>query len=397
MGSFSMFSTKVAPAPQSVELDSAFQAAKDDVIRLIQQQENETFFNRLFIIPVRNFLHLKFPTVTLFKSPFELAVEKFAQLRAQKSAAIENDQAKSSSKNKSYSLFGTGQSQQVDPRLQEIQTAETEIGRALQHFVITKITSQEKELGESLQQYIATQITQSTTPAPSEQDDPETLWANVCSKISTSSSPVLDDVLSKLYRLYPITAEYNQSYESKQKKTTESVTQSTAKMMNQQGVSRASSAETTRSSNSDNSFSILNLFTSEPLTPEEQFDIKVAEYQKEIGQLYYQVKKGGKGGTCCFIAKIKPLQESLTKLLDTKIAPSDLSIADKKNLNKYIEKLISEARIDLIDNANLKWASHEQESYIVQAKQTLNFLYQNIKALDCNPGLSVSHNNNRNM
>lgn len=358
MGLFDKLSKKVTP---EVALDKDFQAAKEDVIKRIKEQENVTFFNRQFIIPVRNFFHAIFPTVTLFKSPFELAFEKFLQFRDRMS----------------------------QDRAREKMNAEMQIGEALQDFVIDVIEKNNNELSLELRRYIA--IEKSFLAA---KYDPlgfsvySEAWTNVrnCMNTRGKISPALDDVLFKLNILYPRTVAHNNFYEEQKKPQAfdkEPKHRSSQFTMYNLGLGRGSSAEKTQSFSFEKSFCFPKLWLSVSKKPssQEQFDDAVAGIQERINNL----NKQGENGSCCWIFKIKGLQSNLNNLLNKKLTPS-IDLRTIELHNSLITKHINDATINLSNNnvkVKIDWTVELDKS-----KTILRNLLNDINALKCDNNLS---------
>lgn len=372
---------KVSPESQSQMPGPEFQAAQDELIKLIQQQENASFFRRQFVIPIRNFFHSMFPTVGWFKSSLALAFEKFAALRAKQPVVVRDSNESKKSKGISFSsLLSSSKSQNNDSQ-SNVETPDKQVGEAFQMYIQGNATINQN-IKDALKQYIAHQKQFSLGTVSESTNESRGLWRKVRSAIQShkGSQVILDDVMSKIKTLYPAAIADDKQYEYEEEiKNTIKAKTSTA-TMHAQGLKPTGSNHDSAFCGDKNSYRFGSLFSSNPPSAQEKLDEAATELQERINNLNNQHDPS----SCWYIANIDSLQKELTELLGLKLGSNEGDNAQAiGQVRGKINVSINKAKISLLAANDRQWDAHLKESFLAGAKTKFNQLYEDINALDC--------------
>lgn len=346
----------------SDSLKREFENATKELIALIEQQENASFFKRQFIIPVRNFLHSMFPTIVMFQSPLQRALDRLVQLRMNWQLKVDQNS------NKAPYASTTTTMPVKNGRLQ--QNANQLISNALQEYITDKI--KDDNVKAALRAYIVHQQSQlgATRDPLQNGGQSQDLWAKVRSAIQSckGESVILDDVLFKLKTLYPAADEDDKAYAE------DNIDDSTT-IMYQHGFKLTSL-------NSPKSVSIVkhfaSLFATPSISSEEKLAAKIKKIEAQI-ELLGKKKEGGYPG----INNIVELKNNLTTLLVLKNDQNKDNFQKMDQLNNEILKFINNATIDASKSRDSQWGQELEQSYLLQGQQVLRQLHCDINALDC--------------
>lgn len=372
---------KVSPESQSQVLDPEFQAAQDELIKLIQQQENASFFRRQFVIPIRNFFHSMFPTVGWFKSSLALALEKFVALREKQPVVVRDSNEPKKSQGISFSsLLPSSKSQNNDSQ-SNVETPDKQIGEAFQVYIQGNGTINQN-IKDALKQYIAHQKQFSLSTVSESTNESRGLWRKVRSAIQShkGAEVILDDVMSKIKTLYPAAIADDKQYEYEEEiKNTIKAKTSTA-TMHAQGLKPTGSNHDSAFCGDKNSYRFGSLFSSNPPSAQEKLDEAATELQERIKNL----NNKNDDSSCWYIANIEDLQPRLISLLELKLGSNEGDNAQAiREESLRVDVFIKRAKISLVAADDRQWDTHLKKSLLAGAKTKLTQLYEDIKALDC--------------
>lgn len=370
---------KVSPESQSQMPGPEFQAAQDELIKLIQQQENASFFRRQFVIPIRNFFHSMFPTVGWFKSSLALALEKFVALREKQPVVVRDSNEPKKSQGISFSsLLPSSKDSQSN-----VETPDKQIGEAFQVYIQDNGTINQN-IKDALKQYIAHQKQFSLSTVSESTNESRGLWRKVRSAIQShkGAEVILDDVMSKIKTLYPAAIADDKQYEYEEEiKNTIKAKTSTA-TMHDQGFKPTGSNHDSAFCGDKNSYRFGSLFSSNPPSAQEKLDEAATALQERINNLNNQHNPS----SCWYIANIKSLQEDLTELLGLKLGSNEGNNAQAiYNVSGKINAFINKAKISLVAANDRQSDAHLKKSSLDLngAKIKLTQLYKDINVLDC--------------
>ena len=288
--------------------------ARDELIRLIQQKPSSNFFVRTFE-RIRNFFHSLLPTWNMFKSPLELALERFKKDTPNfDEVTTKNSEDKRTPLVNAVNLFKTyipGQSSAQAQQEPEQMTPKQEIAKALKAFIIK--SSINDDIKNALNSYVDEVTDQLTIKGSAENINCPETWTQVRNNINIFTavnktgltSAELEDILFKLNALYPCTVQYDKKYEDDQQK--EMCSDSVAMLARFFPVLRSSNAHPVF----DVTSQARNFFAKDENKTVVQKTKDELINEKELTNKILVLK-----GTLQGFAKVKPLKEELESLFE---------------------------------------------------------------------------------